>query len=213
MCLYVWWIHIIFASILWFYASGSKTKKRPHIRSINTSRINPPTAHLFWRSQLRMHVLAAWMDSFPNTYLMNLAVNTINWVFSLALHRLLQHSIDWNRSSPRLSAYLSPNTHIHTHFVSLLVSSLFSLQLCTYREGLLAGEGLTRECKRPICHVCREPCVRSWLLQACQLWGMLTFSSSAVKAHFVSQSRKRLKMSQAMSPFSWMFPFCKQASS
>ncbi len=192
-------------------------KTRLYISSVDILGIDPPTsttstAYLFWRSQLREHPLAAWIDRFSNTYLMNSAVNIINSVCSVALHRLLQHSIDWNKGSSSLSAYLSSYTHTHTLTVSLHVSSLFSLQLCTYREGLLAGEGLARECERPICRVCREPCVRCWLLQACHLWGMLTFSSSAVKAHFVSQSWKQLKMSQAMSPFSWMFPFCKQAA-
>lgn len=84
-------------------------------------------------------------------------------------HRLVQHLMDWNGNSPGVSAYRPSVTHVHAHGRSLHVSALFSLQLCTHREGLLAGEGLTRERERPICHVCREPCVRSWLLQACHL--------------------------------------------
>lgn len=49
--------------------------------------------------------------------------------------------------------------------LSLPVSP-WSLQLCTQREGLLAGEGLPGELRRPVLHQRGQPRVRRWLLQA-----------------------------------------------
>lgn len=88
-----------------------------------------------------------------NTYLMNSAVNIINWVFSHALHRLLQHSIDWNSSSSRLSAYLSSFAHIHTHSVAACVLPVLSAAL--HVRGRAPGWGRARR-RAPATHL---PCL------------------------------------------------------
>lgn len=104
--------------------------------------------------------IAAWMNDFFHSPLQISAAGIIYSEFTSALRRLLQCL------TPARCPRVSP------------------LQLCTHREGLLAGKRLAGERQRPVCHDCGEPRVRGGLLQTCRLWG-----TSAVGRIARSQSK------------------------
>ena len=69
-----------------------------------------PSPYFMWKS-IKSVPISCLEWNFPNTYLMNSAISIINSSFSNALHRLLQHLIDWSSSS----SHRLPSVFLHKH--------------------------------------------------------------------------------------------------
>lgn len=130
------------------------------------------------------------MDSFPNTYVMNLAVNIINSVFSNALFRLLQHLIDWSGSSSRLYSLCLPS---HT---SLMCPPCSLCSFARTGKGSWLGKGSPESASDPSAMTvenlvfgagyCKP--VTSEVCQPLAVQLRPNRKSQTVKGHFVSQS-------------------------